>query len=108
MLQGHFGNFNSRVGSIPSGDIENEGHLEGKDDTKPSCGCFSRDTIANAAARAGPAVVNLSVPQGMRFNASTFFCQSLLGLHGILIWKSLGSETIIDKDRLIDLCSRCG
>ncbi|KAK4748825.1 hypothetical protein SAY87_015411 [Trapa incisa] len=29
-----------------------------------SGGCLGRDTIANAAARVGPAVVNLSVPQG--------------------------------------------
>ncbi|KAL6513337.1 hypothetical protein OROGR_020823 [Orobanche gracilis] len=31
---------------------------------KCSCNCLGRDTIANAAAKIGPSVVNLSVPQG--------------------------------------------
>lgn len=40
--------------------------VEGSDSVKPppSGGFLGRDTIANAAARIGPAVVNLSVPQG--------------------------------------------
>lgn len=40
---------------------------------KHSCNCLGRDTIANAAAKVGPAVVNLSVPQGMLFLFE--FCQ---------------------------------
>lgn len=34
------------------------------DSPKAGSGYLGRDTIANAAARIGPAVVNLSVPQG--------------------------------------------
>lgn len=33
--------------------------------SKCSCNCLGRDTLANAAARVGPAVVNLSISQGM-------------------------------------------
>ena len=59
--------FSSRVGSAPSSDIkkDNSGVVGG--DPKPCCNCLGRDTIANAAARVGPAVVNLSVPQGIYF-----------------------------------------
>ena len=35
------------------------------DGVKPSCGFLGRDSMANAAAMVGPAVVNISVPQGM-------------------------------------------
>lgn len=38
---------------------------ETSESPKPCCGCLGRDTIANAAARVGPAVVNLSVPKGL-------------------------------------------
>jgi HtrA serine peptidase 2 len=34
------------------------------DESKPSKDTFGRDTIANAAAKVGPAVVNISIPQG--------------------------------------------
>ena len=59
--------FSPRVGSAPSSDIkkDNSGVVGG--DPKPCCNCLGRDTIANAAARVGPAVVNLSVPQGIYF-----------------------------------------
>ncbi|KAL4636957.1 hypothetical protein ACB098_03G034200 [Castanea mollissima] len=82
--------FSSRVGSAPSSDIkkDNSGVVEG--DPKPCCNCLGRDTIANAAARVGPAVVNLSVPQGF---------------YGITNGKSIGSGTIIDQDGTILTCA---
>ncbi|KAF2316862.1 hypothetical protein GH714_042203 [Hevea brasiliensis] len=64
----HFGIlplFYSRVSPAPSADIQKESPGVVGDGPKPSCGCLGRDTIANAAARVGPAVVNLSVPQGL-------------------------------------------
>lgn len=36
-----------------------------KDGKDSCCRCLGRDTIANAAARVCPAVVNLSAPRGM-------------------------------------------
>ncbi|KAL6558049.1 hypothetical protein OROMI_018399 [Orobanche minor] len=57
---------------------------------KCSCNCLGRDTIANAAAKIGPSVVNLSVPQG--FN-------------GMTVGKSIGSGTIINKDGTILTCA---
>ncbi|KAK7820100.1 putative protease do-like 14, partial [Quercus suber] len=82
--------FSSRVGSAPSSDIkkDNSGVVGG--DPKPCCNCLGRDTIANAAARVGPAVVNLSVPQGF---------------YGITNGKSIGSGTIIDQDGTILTCA---
>ncbi|KAJ0509388.1 putative htrA2 peptidase [Helianthus annuus] len=61
-----------------------------KESPKPCCGCLGRDTIANAAARVGPAVVNLSVPKGF---------------HGMTVGKSIGSGTIIDGDGTILTCA---
>ncbi|XP_038890709.1 putative protease Do-like 14 isoform X2 [Benincasa hispida] len=52
--------------------------------------CLSRDTIANAAADVGPAVVNISVSHG---------------IYGIASAKSMGSGTIIDKDGTILTCA---
>ncbi|KAK1583445.1 hypothetical protein Q3G72_023859 [Acer saccharum] len=95
---GNLGIFNSRVSPAPSEDIKEEtprdikkeAPAEGKDGTKPSCGCLGRDTIANAAAKAGPAVVHLSVPQGF---------------YGISTGTSSGSGTIIDADGTILTCA---
>ncbi|KAL5783899.1 hypothetical protein ACOSP7_008928 [Xanthoceras sorbifolium] len=95
---GNLGIFNSRLSPAPSEDIKEEAprdikkesHVEGKDGTKPCCGCFGRDTIANAAAKVGPAVVNLSVPPGF---------------YGITTGKSVGSGTIIDADGTILTCA---
>ncbi|KDP23488.1 hypothetical protein JCGZ_23321 [Jatropha curcas] len=87
-----FGNlslFSSGVSPVPPADIKKGCSVVG-DDPKPCCGCLGRDTIANAAARVGPAVVNLSVPQG-------FF--------GITTGKSIGSGTIIDSDGTILTCA---
>ncbi|XP_059648493.1 putative protease Do-like 14 isoform X2 [Cornus florida] len=82
--------FFSRVGSVPSADIKKEVSGEFGAGPKPCCGCLGRDTIANAAARIGPAVVNLSVPQGFR---------------GMTVGKSIGSGTIIDADGTILTCA---
>uniref|UniRef100_A0A2P2K0X4 Uncharacterized protein MANES_08G119000 n=1 Tax=Rhizophora mucronata TaxID=61149 RepID=A0A2P2K0X4_RHIMU len=60
------------------------------DGLEPCRGCLGRDTLANAAAGVGPAVVNLSVP---------------LGFHGIPTGKSIGSGTIIDSDGTILTCA---
>ncbi|XP_062143303.1 putative protease Do-like 14 [Alnus glutinosa] len=82
--------FSSRVGSVPSSDIKNEASPAVGDDPKPCCNCLGRDAIANAAARVGSAVVNLSVPQGF---------------YGITTGKSIGSGTIIDEDGTILTCA---
>lgn len=82
--------FSSRVGSVPSSDINKEASGVVGDNPKPCCGCLGRDTIANAAASVGPAVVNLSIPQGF---------------YGIATGKSMGSGTIIDKDGTILTCA---
>ncbi|XP_055961105.1 putative protease Do-like 14 isoform X1 [Mercurialis annua] len=63
-----FGNqpiYLSRVSPVPAADISKETSGFVGDAPKPCCGCLGRDTIANAAAKVGPAVVNLYVPQGM-------------------------------------------
>ncbi|XP_054802381.1 putative protease Do-like 14 [Prosopis cineraria] len=78
-----------KVGPAPSSDIPKEasGIVDGG--AKP-CDCLGRDTIANAAAKVGPAVVNLSVSQGV---------------YGMTTGKSIGSGTIIDKDGTILTCA---
>ncbi|CAL5330216.1 unnamed protein product [Camellia sinensis] len=78
------------IGSVPSADISNKVSGEVGDGPKPCCGCLGKDTIANAAAMVGPAVVNLSVPQGF---------------HGLTVGKSIGSGTIIDSDGTILTCA---
>lgn len=57
---------------------------------KCSCNCLGRDTIANAAARVGPAVVNFSIPQGF---------------HEISPPMGIGCGTIIDADGTILTCA---
>ncbi|XP_076924537.1 putative protease Do-like 14 [Bidens hawaiensis] len=57
---------------------------------KPCCGCLGRDTIAIAAAKVGPAVVNLSVPKGYQ---------------GRAVGRRIGSGTIIDGDGTILTCA---
>lgn len=63
---GNFTWFSSRVGSESGATSNHEKRVpvEASDSPKPSNEYLGRDTIANAAARIGPAVVNLSVPQG--------------------------------------------
>ncbi|KAM3374063.1 hypothetical protein P3S68_012777 [Capsicum galapagoense] len=53
------------------------------------CNCFGRDTIANAAATVGPAVVNISVSRSF---------------HGLSAGRSIGSGTIKDADGTILTC----
>lgn len=79
------------VSSPPTADV-NKGapFKEASESPKPCCGCLGRDTIANAAAKIGPAVVNLSVPKGF---------------HGMTVGKSIGSGTIIDGDGTILTCA---
>lgn len=55
----------SATGSVPAANDKTDAFGEVGSSPKPCCGCLGRDTIANAAARIGPAVVNLSVPKGM-------------------------------------------
>lgn len=49
---------------MPSEDISKGVSGDVGDGANTSRGCLGRDSIANAAARVGPAVVNLSVPRG--------------------------------------------
>ncbi|XP_012569478.1 putative protease Do-like 14 isoform X2 [Cicer arietinum] len=78
-----------RVGPGSSSDISKEASGAVHDGSKP-CGCFGRDTIANAAAKVGPAVVNISIPQDF---------------YGVTTGRSIGSGTIIDKDGTILTCA---
>ncbi|XWS57512.1 hypothetical protein CRYUN_Cryun09bG0180600 [Craigia yunnanensis] len=89
-LFGYFPLFLSRVGPAPAGDITKEAPVAVGDGAKPSCGCLGRDSIANAAAKVAPAVVNLSVPQDF---------------YGLSTGKSVGSGTIIDADGTILTCA---
>lgn len=82
--------FFSGTGSVPAANEKIDAFGEVGSSPKPCCGCLGRDTIANAAARIGPAVVNLSVPKGF---------------HGLTVGKSIGSGTIIDKDGTILTCA---
>ncbi|KAK8955952.1 putative protease Do-like 14 [Platanthera guangdongensis] len=61
-----------------------------EDGSKCGPGCLGRDSIANAAAAAGPAVVNIYVSRGN---------------HGFWLGKSMGSGTIIDSDGTILTCA---
>ncbi|KAL1811853.1 hypothetical protein ACET3Z_021918 [Daucus carota] len=92
-IYGHFPFLFSRFASAesaPSEDAKKSAPFDGGDGTKPCCGCLGRDTIANAAAKVGPAVVNLSVPRGYQ---------------GLTVGKSMGSGFIIDKDGTILTCA---
>ncbi|XP_038717292.1 uncharacterized protein LOC120010585 [Tripterygium wilfordii] len=82
--------FSSRVSPAPSEDIRKEAPGGEGDGAKKYVGYIGRDTIADAAARVGPAVVNISVPQGFR---------------GITTGKSIGSGTIIDASGTILTCA---
>ncbi|XP_022938301.1 putative protease Do-like 14 isoform X2 [Cucurbita moschata] len=77
----------SRVSPAPPSGVEKE---KPGDTQKPCPRCLDRDTIANAAADVGPAVVNISVSHG---------------IYGIATAKSMGSGTIIDKDGTILTCA---
>ncbi|GAB4855573.1 Putative protease Do-like 14 [Ancistrocladus abbreviatus] len=62
----------------------------GASNSKHNSHCLGRDSIANAAAKVGPAVVNISVPQGF---------------HGLTVGRSIASGTIIDSDGTILTCA---
>ncbi|XP_073041634.1 putative protease Do-like 14 isoform X2 [Primulina eburnea] len=81
--------FFSSPNALPGADISKSATNAG-DCPRRSCNCFSVDTIPNAAAKVGPAVVNLSVPQGFG---------------GMTMGKSVGSGTIIDEDGTILTCA---
>lgn len=89
LLLGNMPIYFSRTGAAPA-DITREASGMGGDEPKSCCGCLGRDTIANAAARVGPAVVNLSVPKDF---------------HGLTVGQSMGSGTIIDSDGTILTCA---
>ncbi|XP_061342060.1 putative protease Do-like 14 isoform X2 [Gastrolobium bilobum] len=78
-----------RVGPVPSSDISKETSGVVGDGSKSS-DYFGRHTIANAAAKVGPAVVNIAVSQD---------------LYGINTGRSIGSGTIINKDGTILTCA---
>ncbi|XP_027349061.1 putative protease Do-like 14 [Abrus precatorius] len=80
--------YSYRVSPVPSSDISKEASGAVRDGSKPS-ECFGRDTIANAAAKVGPAVVNIAFPQ------------DFYGATG----RSIGSGTIINKDGTILTCA---
>ncbi|TKY61512.1 putative protease Do 14 [Spatholobus suberectus] len=73
------------VSPVPLSDVSKEASGAVGDKSKAR-DCFGKDTIANAAAKVGPAVVNIAIPQD-------FF--------GITSGKSIGSGTIINKDGTI-------
>lgn len=76
----------SRSAPSPASDANNPASSESEHCSR----CFTRDTIANAAAKVSPAVVNLSVPQGF---------------YGLTMGKSIGSGTIINADGTILTCA---
>ncbi|XP_017977821.1 PREDICTED: putative protease Do-like 14 [Theobroma cacao] len=82
--------FSSRVSPAAAGDTKKEAPVAVGDGKKPCCGCLGRDSIANAAAKVGPAVVNLSVSQG---------------IYGISTRRNICSGTIIDADGTILTCA---
>ncbi|XP_020210957.1 putative protease Do-like 14 [Cajanus cajan] len=78
--------YSYKVSAAPSSsDIYKEASGAVSDGSKPH-DCFGKDTIANAAAKVGPAVVNIAVPED---------------LFGITRGKSIGSGTIINNDGTI-------
>ncbi|KAK7258893.1 hypothetical protein RIF29_24482 [Crotalaria pallida] len=88
-LSGLFPLNSYRASPVPSSDVTKEADGAVHNGSKPG-GCFGRDTIANAAAKVGPAVVNIAVPQDF---------------HGITAGRGIGSGTIINKDGTILTCA---
>lgn len=60
-----FSLFSSRVNPATSSGVKEETAGVAGDGQKPCPKCLGRDTIANAAANVGPAVVNISVSHGI-------------------------------------------
>ncbi|XP_073007254.1 putative protease Do-like 14 isoform X1 [Typha latifolia] len=80
----------SVASSLPHKIWNMEASGENEDDSRCCPGCLGRNSIAKAAAAVGPAVVNISVTQG---------------IHGLMLGKSIGSGTIIDPDGTILTCA---
>ncbi|XP_072952559.1 putative protease Do-like 14 [Typha angustifolia] len=80
----------SIASSLPHKTWNTEASGENEDDSRCCPGCLCRNSIAKAAAAVGPAVVNISVTQG---------------IHGLMLGKSIGSGTIIDPDGTILTCA---
>ncbi|KAI5326417.1 hypothetical protein L3X38_035491 [Prunus dulcis] len=78
--------------SVPSSDISKDvsGVSAAGEIPKTCSGCLGRDSFAKAAAKVGPAVVNVSAPQGE---------------YGISPGKGMGSGTIINQDGTILTCA---
>lgn len=89
--QGDFAILNSfACASAPPANLSNHGSGGNSDDSRCSPGCLGRNSIANAAAAVGPAVVNISCMQVE---------------NGWVLEKSIGSGTIIDPDGTILTCA---
>ncbi|KAI4997796.1 hypothetical protein ZWY2020_053138 [Hordeum vulgare] len=89
--QGDFAILNSfACASAPPANLSNHGSGGNSDDSRCSPGCLGRNSIANAAAAVGPAVVNISCMQVQ---------------NGWVLEKSIGSGTIIDPDGTILTCA---
>ncbi|XXG89535.1 hypothetical protein AAC387_Pa12g1513 [Persea americana] len=87
---GHLPSHFYRTGALPSTDFNKEASESAGNHENCCKWCLGRDSIATAAATAGPAVVNISVTQGF---------------HGMMLGKSIGSGTIIDPDGTILTCA---
>lgn len=114
----------SSTSPLPDSNSYREPLGKNRDDAPCCPGCLGRNSIAEAAAAAGPAVVNISVVQGedasfccFRLSIEGFlFCSYLTGnfwqhisegLYGPMFGKSIGSGTIIDPDGTILTCAHC-
>lgn len=76
---GIFPLYSYRVSPVPSSDVQ-KGASGVVDDGSKSSGCLGRNTIADAAAKVGPAVVNLSISQGIRFGNWDLFTFNIFNL----------------------------
>ncbi|XP_020593506.1 putative protease Do-like 14 [Phalaenopsis equestris] len=82
--------FSFGIGSVSPDNSKKEESRGDEVEVRCGPGCLGRDAIANAAATAGPSVVNISVSRG---------------IHGLTLGKSKGSGTIIDSDGTILTCA---
>ncbi|KAI4349959.1 hypothetical protein L6164_010497 [Bauhinia variegata] len=90
-LSGMFPLYSRSVSPVSTSDKKNEAVGIVDEGSKPcGCGCLGKDSIANAAAKVAPSVVNISAAQGF---------------YGISAGKSIGTGTIIDKDGTILTCA---
>lgn len=63
-ITGHLPSHFNRTGALPSTDFNKEASESAGNHENCCKWCLGRDSIATAAATAGPAVVNISVTQG--------------------------------------------